>query len=124
MGKEPRKLLKYSKSDVAEELVAKEFNAATESIGLADFYRDSGDLLARELEGHSVSPDERIRVGQNLRELALKIGKPLDADGFAIEEGEDAPANETFEPRLDRLYPGGPLPAGYEIVDVGDSNNE
>ena len=123
MGKEPRKLLTYTKSDIAEEMVAKEFNAATEFIGLADFYRASGDLMARELEGRKVSPDDKIRVGQNLRELALKIGKTLDADGNHTEE-DGSPKNETFEARLDRLYPGGPLPAGYEIVDVGDSNNE
>ena len=52
-------------------------------------------------------------------ELALKIGKPLDADGNHTEE-DGSPKDETFEDRLDRLYPGGPLPAGYELVDVGE----
>ena len=51
LGREPRKLLKFNKSDVAEVMVANEFNAATEALGLADYYRESGDLAARELEG-------------------------------------------------------------------------
>ena len=30
---------------------------------------------------------------------------------------------ESFEERLDRLYPGGPLPEGYTFVDTGESND-
>ena len=86
MGKEARKLMVYNKSDIADHLLAKEFGAATEAIGLADFYQSSGDLMARELEGRKVTPDDKIRVGQHLRELSIKIGKPIDADGLVIEE--------------------------------------
>ena len=118
---QPHKLLSYTKADIADHLVSNDYNAATESLGLADFYRSSGDLISRELDGRKVTPDDKIRVGQHLRELALKIGKPLDGDGFAIEEGEENPANETFDERLDRKFPGGPLPAGMTLIESDGS---
>ena len=122
MGKESRKSLKFSKSDVAEVMVAKEFNAATEALGLADYYRESGDLVAREIEGRRVSPNDKIRTGQKLLELENKLGRKLDVDG----DGETGQREgESFEERLDRLYPGGALPEGYTIIEAdGSERNE
>lgn len=123
MNKESRKSLKFSKSDVAEELVAKEFNAATEALGLADYYRESGDLMARELEGRRVSPNDKIRTGRKLRELEIQLGRKLDVDGDG--EGDGQREGESFEDRLDRLYPGGALPPGYTIIEAdGSEANE
>ena len=75
----------------------------------------SGDLTARELEGRKIDPNAKIRVGQKLLELGAKIGKTLDIDGHELNE-DGSPKGETLEQRLDRLYPGGPLPEGYSFV--------
>lgn len=116
MGREPRKLLKYSKADGAEELVSKEFGAATEALGTADYYRESGDLVARELEGRRVSPNDKIRVGAKRAALEAELGKSLDVDGNATDP-EGNPTGETLDERLDRKYPGGALPPGYTIIE-------
>ncbi len=84
-------------------MVADEWAKATEALGLADYYRESGDLMAREIEGRRVSPNDKIRTGQRLRELEAKLGKSLDVDG----KGEP-PKAETLDERLDRKFPGSP----------------
>lgn len=120
MGKESRKSLKFNKADVAEVMVADEFAKATEALGLADFYRESGDLVARELDDRKISPEAKIRVGQKLMELEIMLGRKLDVDG----DGETGQREgESFDAYLDRKYPGGALPPGYEFVDVGGGEN-
>jgi hypothetical protein len=113
--------LNYSKSDVAEVLVADEFAKATEALGLADYYRESGDLAARELEGRTINPTAKIRVGQKLMELEIQLGRKIDVDGEG--DGTGNRTGETFEERLDRLYPGGPLPEGYSFVETGENTD-
>ena len=118
LDKEARKSLKHSKADIAEEVVAVEYRAATEALGMADYYRESGDLMARELEGLPTNPNHKIRVGQKLRELETMLGRPLEGDGAGagIGDGTTQRDGESFDDFLDRKYPGGPLPPGYTLV--------
>ena len=86
MGKEPRKLLKFSKSDVAEILAGDEWSKAIEAIGLADFAIAQSELADKEIRGIKVSPDEKIRVGQRLLELEAQTGKKFDNNGHSLNE--------------------------------------
>ena len=86
MGKEPRKLLKFSKSDLAEILAGDEWSKAIEAIGLADFAIAQSELADKEIRGIKVSPDEKIRVGQRLLELEAQTGKKFDNNGHSLNE--------------------------------------
>ena len=92
-------------------LVFQELSKATEALGMADYYRESGDLMARELEGRVISSDAKIRVGMKLAELETALGRKLDVDN-ETGDGISQRDGETFESYLDRKYPGGALPPG------------
>ena len=86
MGKDSRKLLKFSKSDIAEILIGEEWNTAQEAIGVADFAISQSELADKEIRGIKVSPDEKIRVGQRLVELEAQTGKKFDNNGHSLNE--------------------------------------
>ena len=120
IGTEPRKLVQFSKSEVAEVMAGDGFLKAQEAFALADLAFAQSELAEREIQGHAATAGQKIKVGMMRTELETKFGKTLDADGQAI----DADGNregENLESRLDRLYPGGPLPEGYTFVEVDGS---
>lgn len=108
IGNEGQKLVRFSKDDVAEVIAGDDWNKAQEALGLADYAIASGELAEKEINGLKIAPTEKIKVGMIRDELEAKLGRSLDGP----------PKEETFEERLDRLYPGGPLPEGYSYVDL------
>jgi hypothetical protein len=122
MDRKTRDLVSYGKDDVAEAMVHDEWSMAVEAIGLADYAIESGELAEREMRGDKISPDAKIRVGMRLKELSIKIGRPVEGDGSDENKGDGQREGESFEDYLDRKYPGRPLPAGYTIVGDGATN--
>lgn len=120
IGADGRKLVSFSKSDVAEVVAGADFLKAAEAFGLADLAIAQSELAEREIQGKPVTSRDKMRIGLLKHELESKIGRKLDADGHVI----DADGNregENLEQRLDRLYPGGPLPEGYSFVETDGS---
>jgi hypothetical protein len=116
IGKEGRKLVRFSKTNIAEVVAGDSFMKATEVFGLADLAFAQSELAEQEIStGKGLNANQKMRIGLMRHELETKIGKKLDADGHVINE-DGSPKGETFEDRLDRLYPGGPLPEGYTLV--------
>ena len=122
IGKEGRKSVRFSKTDVAGEVAGADFMKAQEAFGLADLAVAQSDLAEREIKGEPISSNQKIKIGLMRAELELKIGRKIDADGNVV-DADGNPTGENFEERLDRLYPGGPLPEGYSFVGDGGETN-
>ncbi len=123
IGKEGRKGVRFSKTDISEVVAGADFLKAQEAFGLADLAFVQSELAEQEITGKSASANQKIKIGMMQAELESKIGKKLDADGHVVgPDGE--PEGETFEERLDRKFPGGPLPDGYTFVEVGTNDPE
>jgi len=120
IGKEGRKLVQFSKSQVAEAVAGDGFMKAAEAFALADLAFAQSELAEKEIQGKPLSSGDKIKIGLMRTELESKIGKKLDADGKPIDV-DGNPTGETFEERLDRLYPGGPLPEGFTFVETDGS---
>ncbi len=120
IGKESRKLVSFSKSEVAEVMAGDSFVKAQEAFGLADYAIAQSELAEQEIQGKSASAGQKIKIGVMRTELETKIGKKLDSDGHVV-DADGNPTGENFEERLDRLYPGGPLPEGYSFVETGEN---
>lgn len=120
IGKEGRKSVRFSKIDVAEVLAGADFLKAQEAFGLADLAIAQSELAEREIQGKPLSPSDKMRIGLMRHDLESKIGRKIDTDGHVI-DADGNPTGETFEERLDRLYPGGPLPEGFTFVETDGS---
>ncbi len=120
IGKEGRKSVRFSKIDVAEVLAGADFLKAQEAFGLADLAIAQSELAEREIQGKPLSPGDKMRSGLMRHDLESKIGRKIDTDGHVI-DADGNPTGETFEERLDRLYPGGPLPEGFTFVETDGS---
>ncbi|MCH7776944.1 MAG: hypothetical protein IH878_10450, partial [Gemmatimonadetes bacterium] len=107
IGKEGRKSVRFSKTDVAGEVAGADFMKAEEAFGLADYAFAQSELAEREIQGKPLSSNQKIKIGMMRHELESKIGRKIDADGHVI-DADGNRTGETFEERLDRLYPGRP----------------
>ena len=73
-------------------------------------------MTALEIDGKRISPDQKVKIGVVLAELERR--------GISNPDKSDTPKNETLEQVLDRKYPAGPLPEGYETVFYGDPKRQ
>ena len=90
IGKESRKLVQFSKSDVAGEVAGAGFLKAQEAFGLADLAFAQSELAEQEITGKSASANQKIKIGMMRHELESKIGRKLDADGHVIDPEVDS----------------------------------
>ena len=90
IGKESRKLVQFSKSDVAEVMVGAGFLKAQEAFGLADLAFAQSELAEQEITGKSASANQKIKIGMMRAELETKLGKKLDTDGNVVEPEDDS----------------------------------
>ena len=118
IGSESRKLVQFSKTDIAEQVAGDGFVKASEAFAFADLAFEQSIFAEHEITGRGATAGAKVRIGLLKHEIEIKFGRRLDPDGKPI-DAEGNPTGETFEQRLDRLYPGGPLPEGYSFVDVG-----
>ncbi len=89
IGKESRKLVQFSKSDVAGEVAGADFMKAQEAFALADYAIAQSELAEREIQGEPISSNQKIKIGIMRAELESKIGKKLDVDGNVVDpDGE------------------------------------
>lgn len=107
IGKEGRKLVPFSKFDIAEQMAGPDFTKAQEAFALAYFAFEQSELAEKEIQGKPLSSEDKIRVGIMRQDIETKFGRKLDSDGNPI-DAEGNPTSETFEERLDRKYPGQP----------------
>ena len=109
-----------SRSDIADIMAGGETRNALEAFALADLAFAQSELAEREIRGKPLSPGDKMRIGLMRHDLESKIGRKIDTDGHVI-DADGNPTGETFEERLDRLYPGGPLPEGFTFVETDGS---
>ena len=89
IGKEGRKSVRFSRTDVAEVMAGADFLKAQEAFALADHAIAQSELAEREIQGHALTAGQKIKIGMMRTELETKLGKTLDADGHVIDpDGE------------------------------------
>lgn len=107
MGAESKKLVPFTKTDVAEHFLKVDFDKAHLAIKQLELNVRQAEILNRRIEGVRVNPVELIKIGVLQKELGIEPdAKPGEADPDAI-------PGETLEQALDRKYPGKPLPDGW-----------
>ncbi len=90
IGKESRKLVQFSKSDVAEVMAGAGFLKAQEAFGLADLAFAQSELAEQEITGKSASANQKIKIGMMRHELETKLGKTLDEAGNVVDPDDDS----------------------------------
>jgi len=90
IGSEGRKLVHFSKSEVAEVMAGDDFLKAQEAFGLADLAFAQSELAEQEITGKSASANQKIKIGMMRAELETKLGKKLDTDGNVVEPEDDS----------------------------------
>ena len=88
IGREPRKLIKFSKNDVAEMLCGSEWSKVAEVVAVSSYLIGQGELADTELRGQRVSADDRIGLGIKLRNAEAQIGHKLIDDEGNLPTGE------------------------------------
>ena len=78
-------------------------------IALASYAIGQGELTNKALSGVKITPTDRIALGVQLKEAGARLRKDLDPEAKIKVAGPDGKIEgESFEDRLDRLYPGRP----------------
>lgn len=113
MSKDSRKLVRFSKRDVAESLVAEELAKATEFITMTEIAVSEGELADSEAEGKRTTAQQKIGLGV----MKSKLPK--------ADSSEDDPAKQTlsaeeWERQLDAKYPGRPIPENVTVIGRAD----
>lgn len=113
LNREQRQLAQFTKTELTETLVP-EYAVVQEAFALSGLFHQQAMLTALEIDGKRISPDQKVKIGIVLSELEKR--------GIANPDASDTPKNETFEQKLDRLYPGKKdSDSGYETVAFGDT---
>lgn len=122
MPKESKKLVRFSKKDVAESLVADEWTAARKYIAISEIAVDEAELANNEAEGKSISSQQKIGLGIKKRELANILGvESMDAVSDDSGERRKPTSESEFQAHLDSKYPGRPLaPCESNFGEVGN----
>lgn len=122
MDKSTRKLVRFSKRDVAEPLVSVEWNKARTFIAITEIAVIEAEIADDEAEGKSIVPKRKIGLGVKKLDLEKVLGLSLNGDAEHSLAGDTEPNGETLEETLDRKYPGVPG-SGREAIGGEDRIN-
>ncbi|MEX0922113.1 MAG: hypothetical protein WDZ84_05005 [Rhodovibrionaceae bacterium] len=114
MSKDSRKLVRFSKKDVAESLVAEELGKATEFITMTEIAAAEGELANGEAEGKRTTANQKIGLGI----MKSKLPKTAEAEDDPEKKTLSA---ETWEKQLDAKFPGRPVPDNVTVIGRGDA---
>lgn len=95
--------VKYSREDIADVLIADDFYAARQSMGLARYHIEQSEVAVLTLEGKSISTERKMRAGLMKSELEKAVGKSfseagdeIDAEGNIVKPVTSAGTSDDF----------------------------
>ncbi len=119
MPKESRKLVRFSKTEIAESLVAQEWAKARSLIAVAEIAADEAELAEAEAEGKRTTPEQKIGLGVKKSQLAELLS---DADDNALVSHSKPTEPETKQ--KDYRISDEEWAAMIDAATIRESNNE
>jgi len=118
MPKDSRKLVRFSKSEVAESIVREELAKATAFIMVSEIATEESNLANAEADGKKTTPGDKIRIGAMKKELKLLLG----GDPEAEDPDDNSPGNKStltadeWEKQLNAKFPAVPVPDNVTVI--------
>lgn len=126
IGAEAKKLIPFTKADVAEHFIKKDFDAAHVAIKQMELNVRQAEIFNRRIEGVRINPLEILKIGALKAALGITPAGDNEIDPNSVDVSNDAEMaalkQQDFEAYLDKKYPGKKLPDGWN-VDDGDTGN-
>lgn len=118
MSADQRKLVRYSKKEVAESVVADELLKARQFLAKIDLEVVEAEVADSEAEGKRTTPELKMTLGLKRAALREALGSdPEEDEEDGTERKTDAP--EDFDRHLDAKYPAVPVPDNVTIIGGG-----
>lgn len=124
IGAEAKKLIPFSKTDVAEHFIKADFDKAHVAIKQLELNVRQAEILNRRIEGVRINPIELIKIGVLQSELGITPDTDSGTGEIKNDDELEALKQSDWNAYLDKKYPGGPLPKGWEFVDDGSGDKK